>query len=666
MNQIVRNHIVENNGKFTVRVGLGHADKLRAALDKFFSEEPQAADGVNKIAAGIVFMAPSGKVLLLKRSEDEPNYGGYWGLPGGKAEEGESAVDAAMREAREETGYADDFDIMRELSKVTTPNGMEFTTYLVKAREEFTPSLTDGEHTDWRWVDPMDWPTDPPGGEKVHPGVDDTLEALALMRIGGAADSIALDKDSVRTVDDAGRMHIASAHISKATVNPYYGREIPGWEPLGLDPEKVYQLFRDPAELEKAAASFNSIQILIRHIPVSADEPQQDDVVGATGSSAVFNAPYLDNELVIWTREGIDAIESGAQRELSCGYAYTPVMEAGEFEGQPYDGRMTEIKGNHVALVSKGRAGPDVIVGDAALEQRKEVTMTKPLSRTAVRVQAALSAFLLPKIALDQQLKMSTALGTALSNLGSSEKITRAALAKPNFRAAIVKMAKDTAEPLMTAEAKKAGFGPDDVVMRVLDMVQGQGADEPEDDVVDSEPSDDWRKNVMDALMKGGMDEKAAGTICDMFPKAAVAAPAKDEEETDEERAAKEKAAKEKTEKEKGAMDEQIKAGIAAAVENERKRSKEAAEARQFVEPWVGKVSLAHDSAEDIYRTTLGMLGVKHEAVREPSALRILVEAQQKPHERRQHAHSFAADAAPEGKAFTDMFPGADRIGNAA
>jgi hypothetical protein len=117
----------------------------------------------------------------------------------------------------------------------------------------------------------------------------------------------------------------------------------------------------------------------------------------------------------------------------------------------------------------------------------------------------------------------------------------------------------------------------------------------------------------------------------------------------------------------KEAMDRQIASSVSTAVETERKRSKDAAEARQFVEPWVGKVSLAHDSAEDIYRSTLGMLGVKHDAVREGAALKILVEAQPKPNARRAQDPSFAIDAAPlEGKAFTDMFPGAERIGHAA
>jgi 8-oxo-dGTP pyrophosphatase MutT (NUDIX family) len=57
-----------------------------------------------ELAAGIVFVAPDGEVLLLRRSGEEENYAGHWALPGGKAEEGETAEDAAIREAREECG----------------------------------------------------------------------------------------------------------------------------------------------------------------------------------------------------------------------------------------------------------------------------------------------------------------------------------------------------------------------------------------------------------------------------------------------------------------------------------------------------------------------------------------------------------------------------------
>lgn len=42
------------------------------------------------------------RILLLQRAN--PPYRGYWGLPGGKVHFGETIPQAAMREAREETG----------------------------------------------------------------------------------------------------------------------------------------------------------------------------------------------------------------------------------------------------------------------------------------------------------------------------------------------------------------------------------------------------------------------------------------------------------------------------------------------------------------------------------------------------------------------------------
>ena len=47
----------------------------------------------------------AGKVLLLKRPDDV-HCGGLWSLPGGKLEDGETPLDAARRELREETRLA--------------------------------------------------------------------------------------------------------------------------------------------------------------------------------------------------------------------------------------------------------------------------------------------------------------------------------------------------------------------------------------------------------------------------------------------------------------------------------------------------------------------------------------------------------------------------------
>lgn len=209
--------------------------------------------------------------------------------------------------------------------------------------------------------------------------------------------SIAQDR-SLRSYDQDGRLHVESSNISKATVNPYYGSEIPNYQQLGLEPKKVYYLLRDPEELEKAAPTFNNLPLLSKHIPVSADEPQKEVIAGTTGSDTVFEDGYLKCSLAVWDAEAIAGIESGEQVELSSAYHYTADMTAGEFEGRHYDGVMRDIVGNHVALVDVGRAGRDVVVSDAdPFHERKTMKLK---AGAKARIQAAVQ----PLLAQDAEL----------------------------------------------------------------------------------------------------------------------------------------------------------------------------------------------------------------------------------------------------------------------
>lgn len=214
---------------------------------------------------------------------------------------------------------------------------------------------------------------------------------------------LAFDRATVRRIDVDGRMHVEISNISKATVNPYRGSEIPDWEALGLDPNRIYFLLRDPEELARAAPTFNNIPLLSKHIPVSAAEPQKEFVVGATGSNASYQAPYLKNSLVVWDAVAIALIESEEQKELSSAYRYRADMTPGVYEGVAHDGVMRDICGNHVALVEVGRAGPDVVVGDSSTLNPSEIPKMK-LSKTAAVVAGALGAHIRPRLAQDAAL----------------------------------------------------------------------------------------------------------------------------------------------------------------------------------------------------------------------------------------------------------------------
>ncbi|QOF95653.1 DUF2213 domain-containing protein [Novacetimonas hansenii] len=192
-------------------------------------------------------------------------------------------------------------------------------------------------------------------------------------------DMLAHDRiGSVRVTDEDGRLYVARTHISKAGVNTYRGSEIPGHVALGLRADGLYRLLRAPDELARAAPTFNAIPVLADHAHVSADNPRRDITVGATGTDCAFADPYLDNALAIWDADAIAMVRDGGRRELSCAYRYDADMTPGRWRGQPYDGVMRNIRGNHVALVPAGRAGPDVLVADSALQENMMAPLPEP------------------------------------------------------------------------------------------------------------------------------------------------------------------------------------------------------------------------------------------------------------------------------------------------
>lgn len=225
---------------------------------------------------------------------------------------------------------------------------------------------------------------------------------------GFGRDALAFDRQTLRHFDVDGRMHVERCNISKANVCPYLGREIPGYQQLGLDPNKIYRLYRDPEELARGAATFRNLQLLMLHKPVNAKDPKQEITVGTIGSDVEFNAPYLTASIAVWTADAIKLIQSKKQAQLSCSYRYRADMTPGVTpEGFTFDGTMRDIMGNHVALVEEGRAGSDVMVSDSL-----PLELSKMHKRPAVlaAVLAALNVTATP----EQQLALDAALDASL------------------------------------------------------------------------------------------------------------------------------------------------------------------------------------------------------------------------------------------------------------
>jgi hypothetical protein len=195
-------------------------------------------------------------------------------------------------------------------------------------------------------------------------------------------DRLTFDAASKRHIDENGFLHVAMSPISKETVNEYYGHEIPGWQEAGLDPQKIYNGYRPGPELEKAAPTFNGLNILSEHKKDDAEDSPKGLIIGSMGTDANYQAPYLRNSLIIKDAEAIKLLnpEDPSQtpkREISASYRYDPVFQPGVFNNQRYDFMMTNIRGNHIALVEEGRAGSDVLVSDEKpIERSKKMGIT--------------------------------------------------------------------------------------------------------------------------------------------------------------------------------------------------------------------------------------------------------------------------------------------------
>ena len=114
-----------------------------------------------------------------------------------------------------------------------------------------------------------------------------------------------------------------------------------------------------------SVASFMQLPITDEHPAeghISPDNVQKLSV-GNLGDTIARDGKFVMADMIIRHAPTIAKVrgdDQPAKRELSCGYQAEVVEEDGIYDGERYDHRQTKIRGNHVALVRSGRAGPEV------------------------------------------------------------------------------------------------------------------------------------------------------------------------------------------------------------------------------------------------------------------------------------------------------------------
>lgn len=173
--------------------------------------------------------------------------------------------------------------------------------------------------------------------------------------------------------------------ICRTGTQSYLGSELeghPGYDPAwGLSPNERYDVLRTLEEVTNAAtvASFEGNSVVDEH-PEATQYPGslvtcendselnrghgQNIRVGGLESLENGETPLLA-DLHVKNIDLIRKVDEQGIRDVSCGYTF--------FLVQREDGTLVQtlIRGNHIAIVPNGRAGPEIAIGDTAIPPPK-------------------------------------------------------------------------------------------------------------------------------------------------------------------------------------------------------------------------------------------------------------------------------------------------------
>jgi hypothetical protein len=338
------------------------------------------------------------------------------------------------------------------------------------------------------------------------------------MRECRVTDFFDLDGATKRVKDEDGFLRVPGVIAKGGNVQRYTAGELD----LPGDPNRIVALYRPMDEVAKAAPTFARKPITNGHPKgrwVSPDN-WMGLGVGDSGETVTMDGDRMVSDLLFRDAASIRDLESG-KVGLSNGYKFRfDDTKTTTPDGLAVDGWMTDIVGNHIALVSRGRGGPECVVADhdkgksmekrrigndefeldpkvavaidgLLADQKTAVGLASSAEQRAVSAEAEVKTHLAKIATMDAEI---VALKKAPPAEPSAETIEKAAEAR-------VSVCADAA--ILAPELKPAGKSPDAIRRDALTQATATDGDV---------------KSVVDSILAGVAIEKAdAGKVDSAF-----------------------------------------------------------------------------------------------------------------------------------------------------
>lgn len=242
--------------------------------------------------------------------------------------------------------------------------------------------------------------------------------------------------------------------ISRSGTQEYLGSE------LGRPEMDRVTVYRDADEVfdEDAIRSFAYKPVTDDHPPVSVTSKNWRTYSrGQLGGKALRDGEHLEFPMVVMDQGLIDKINNG-KAELSAGYtAEIEFTDGVAPDGTPYQAKMTKIRGNHCAVVDRGRA-LTARIGDAWPVDVEDASPNDPKPKKETRKVKTFTLDGLP-VRFDDEAAIEAAFAKLTDNAAkANERAEAAAKALTDAEVAHAAALKDANDAKSKAEAEVASL----------------------------------------------------------------------------------------------------------------------------------------------------------------------------------------------------------------